>query len=91
MSVSVRLSTPFREVTGGKGEVESGGADVSELFKNLDQTYPGFHDLIFEENGNFQEHAHIFINGEDCRPMGGTAAALSDGDVVSVLFAISGG
>jgi len=91
MVVTVRLSTPFREVTGGKGEVRSEGGTPAELFDNMENSYPGFKELVFEGEGKIHDYVHIFINGEDYRPLGGLESKLSDGDVVSILFAISGG
>ena len=91
MSVTVRLSTPFREVTGGKGEVAAEGTSLEELFRSLEAAHPGFRELVFDESGAVQRHAHISVNGDDYRALGGLQAALKSGDVVSVLFAISGG
>ncbi len=91
MSITVRLGTPFREVTRGKGEVEAQGADLMELFDGLEKQYPGFREMVFENDRTIRQYAHIFINGEDYRPLGGLSAPLEGGDMVAVLFAISGG
>ena len=91
MSITVRLSTPFREITGGKSELEAEGANLTELFDAIERTAPGFLEMVFEQDGRVHEHAHVFVNGEDYRSLGGLSTSIKDGDVVSVLFAISGG
>lgn len=91
MSVTVKLATPFREVTGGKGQVVGEGASIKEVLDNLQAQYPGFRDMVFDESGEFHRHAHLFVNGEDFHALGGLYASLKEGDEVSVLFALSGG
>jgi len=91
MSVTVKLGTPFREVTGGVGELKADGTNLIDLFNRLEQRYPGFRKNIFDGDDNFKQHAHLFVNGEDYRVLGGITAPLKDGDVVSLLFALDGG
>ncbi len=91
MSVTVKLATPFREVTGGKGQVAGEGGCLKDLLDNLKTQYPGFGEMVFDENGQVQQHVHLFVNGEDFNTLGELSAPLKEGDEVSVLFAISGG
>jgi len=38
MAIKVRIPTPLRKLTDGKGEVEGAGKTVDELFINLENT-----------------------------------------------------
>jgi len=91
MSIIVNLATPFREVTGGKGQVAGEGACLKELLDNLRGRYPELGDMLLDENGEIHRHVHLFVNGEDFRSLGELSASLDEGDEVSVLFAVSGG
>ncbi len=51
MSVTVRIPTQLRTLTGGAGEVEVEGATVGEALKALDAAHPGFADRLFDEAG----------------------------------------
>jgi len=91
MSVTLRLGTPFREIVAGKSEIELDGKNLAQLFASLEQCYNGSRGIIFESGDELKKNVHLFVNGEDFRVLGGMAAPLKDGDVVSVLFAIDGG
>ena len=51
MSVTVRIPTQLRTLTGGAGEVEVEGATVGEALKALDAAHPGFADRLFDDVG----------------------------------------
>jgi hypothetical protein len=51
MSVTVRIPTQLRTLTGGAGEVEVEGASVGEALKALDAAHPGLADRLFDDAG----------------------------------------
>ena len=91
MSVTIKLGAPYREITGGVGELKADGTNLVDLFARLEERYPGFRKVVFDDGDKLKEHAHLFVNGEDYRLLGGITAPIKDGDVVSVLFALDGG
>lgn len=91
MGVKVRIPTPLRKLTDGKGEVEGAGKTVSELLDDLEGRYPGIKERLCDESGNLRRFVNIYINEEDIRFMQGKETALSDGDEVSIIPAIAGG
>ena len=46
MSLTVRIPTQLRTLTGGAGEVEVEGATVGEALKALDTAHPGLADRL---------------------------------------------
>src|SRR5690606_32749921 len=54
MSVSVRIPTTLRTLTGGSSEVSLEGSDVREVLDNLDRAHPGFAQRLLDDEGNLR-------------------------------------
>lgn len=91
MLIKVRIPTPLRKLTEGKGEVESDGKTVGELLDNLEGSYPGIKERLCDESGNLRRFVNVYVNEEDIRFIHGKDTSLSDGDEVSIVPAIAGG
>ena len=91
MPVTVRIPTPLRNLTGGRGEVETTGKDVAELIENIEKQNPGLKARLYDEQGQLRRFVNIYLNEEDIRFLNGPQTALKDGDVVSIIPAIAGG
>ncbi len=89
--ITVRIPTPLRPMTGGKGEVEGAGSSVSELIEHLNGAHPGLKDRICDEQGEVRRFINIYVNEEDIRFLTGKETPLKDGDEVSIVPAIAGG
>ncbi len=89
--ITVRIPTPLRPMTGGKGEVEGAGGSVSELIEHLNGAHPGLKDRICDEQGEVRRFININVNEEDIRFLTGKETPLKDGDEVSIVPAIAGG
>jgi len=91
MSLSVRIPTQLRTLTGGSGEVQVEGATVGEALKALDATYPGFADRLFDDGGNLRRFVNVFLADEDVRFLDGLATPVTDGQTLSIVPAVAGG
>jgi len=91
MSVSVRIPTPLRKLTGGADEVAIEGANVGEVIENLEAAHPGLKERLCDEGGEIRRFVNVYVNDEDVRFLEGRATALKDGDEVSIVPAIAGG
>ena len=91
MSLSVRIPTQLRTLTGGSGEVRVEGATVGEALKALDATYPGFADRLFDDGGNLRRFVNVFLADEDVRFLDGLATPVTDGQTLSIVPAVAGG
>ncbi len=89
--ITVRIPTPLRPMTGGKGEVEGAGNSVGELIEHLNGAHPGLKDRICDEQGEIRRFINIYVNEEDIRFLTGKETPLKDGDEVSIVPAIAGG
>ena len=91
MSVTVRVPTQLRTLTGGAGEVEIEGASVGEVLKALDVAHPGFADRLFDEAGSLRRFVNVFLADEDVRFLDGLATPVADGETLSIVPAVAGG
>ena len=91
MSVTVRIPTPLRKLTGGSDEVSVEASSVGELIDNLEAAHAGLKERLCDEAGEIRRFVNIYVNDEDVRFLDGRNTALKDGDEVSIVPAIAGG
>ena len=91
MTVTVRVPTQLRPLTGGAGEIAVAGTTVGEALRALDAAHPGLAERIFDESGELRRFVNVFVADEDVRFLEGLATPVVDGQIVSVLPAVAGG
>jgi len=91
MSVTVRIPTQLRTLTGGAGEVAVEGVTVGEVLKALDAAHAGFTDRLFDDGGNLRRFVNVFLADEDVRFLDGLATPVADGQTLSIVPAVAGG
>ncbi len=91
MSVTVRIPTQLRTLTGGGGETAVEGTTVGEVLKALDAAHPGFADRIFDEAGGLRRFVNVFLADEDVRFLDGLDTPVTEGQTVSIVPAVAGG
>lgn len=91
MSVSVRIPTTLRTLTGGRSEVAMEGSDVRTVLGNLDQAHPGFADRLLDGDGNLRRFVNVFVADDDIRFLEGLDTPVPDGAEVSIIPAVAGG
>jgi MoaD family protein len=90
MAIEVRIPTILRTHPGGAKTVEGEGSTLQELLDDLDARHGGLKDRLVAD-GDLRKFVNVYVNDEDVRFRGGLSAAISDGDVVTVLPAVAGG
>ena len=91
MSVTVRIPTQLRSLTGGTGEVQLDGTTVGQVLHNLDAAHPGMGERLFDGDGSLRRFVNVFLADEDVRFLGGLDAPVTDGQTISVVPAVAGG
>lgn len=77
----------LRKLAGGQAEHELEGTTVLELLRALERRHPETAGWIVDERGLIRRHINVFVNGE----RGGETTAVSAGDRLEVIPAITGG
>ncbi|HEX2038805.1 MAG TPA: ubiquitin-like small modifier protein 1 [Acidimicrobiales bacterium] len=91
MTVTVRIPTQLRTLTGGAGEVTADGSTVGEVLKALDAAHPGLGERLFDEDGKLRRFVNVFVADEDVRFLDGLDTGVSEGQTVSIVPAVAGG
>jgi molybdopterin converting factor small subunit len=91
VSVTIRIPTQLRPISGGNSEVPVEGATVAEAFKALEVAHPGFTDRLFDDSGKLRRSVNVFVADEDIRFLDGVETVLTDGATISIIPAVAGG
>ena len=91
MSVTVRVPTTLRALTGGSSEVVVDGATVREALAGLEAAHPGFADRLLDEEGNLRRFVNVFVADDDIRFLEGLDTPVPDGETVAIVPAVAGG
>jgi molybdopterin converting factor small subunit len=86
--VKVRIPTPLRSYTEQQSVVEATGATLADVLAELDRQFPGIRFRMVDEHGRLRQHMRIFKNDENERDL---TTAVTDGDEVTIMQALSGG
>jgi MoaD family protein len=91
MSVTVKIPTQLRTVTGGEAETTVDEAKtVGEVLDGLYERYDGLRDRI-SEGGDLRRFVNVYVGEEDIRLLDGLDTVVEDGDEVTILPAVAGG
>lgn len=91
MTVTVRIPTQLRNLTGGSGEVAVEASTVGDALKALDVAHPGFGERIFDEDGKLRRFVNVFLADEDVRFLQGLDTSVAEGQTLSIVPAVAGG
>jgi len=91
MPIEVNIPAPFRRLTGNRARVSADGDTVEQMLADLESQFPGFRDMLFDEQERVPPHIKIYVNGQEIAALNGLETALKDGDTVAIIPAIAGG
>lgn len=91
MSVQVHIPGPLLTLTKNKTRVEAQGSNVKEILEDLEKSFPGFKQRLFDETGSLRRFINLYINEEDIRFLDGADTEIRDGDEISIIPSIAGG
>ena len=91
MSVTVRVPTTLRTLTGGQSEVSVEGTTVAEVLAALEAAHPGFADRILDDGGGLRRFVNVFLADDDVRFLQGVDTPVPDGETISIIPAVAGG
>jgi molybdopterin synthase sulfur carrier subunit len=91
MSVTVRVPTTLRPISGGASQVVVDGGTVGEVLANLEAVHPGFRERLFDDEGGLRRFVNVFVADDDVRFLDGLATPVPEGETVSIVPAVAGG
>ena len=91
MSATVRIPTILRNYTGGQGEVQASGDNLSAVLESLEADYPGIRGRILDDGGALRRFVNVYVGNDDVRFLEGLDSNTPDGTQISIIPAVAGG
>jgi molybdopterin converting factor small subunit len=92
MSVTVRVPTILRTLTGGAAEVTVDGAGtLAEVIDKVDAEHPGIRGRVLDDDGKLRRFVNVYVGEDDVRFAQGLETPTPDGVTVSIIPAVAGG
>jgi len=91
MTVTVRIPSQLRPLTGGHGEIGVEATTVREAIAALEVAHPGLSERLLDDGGDLRRFVNLFVADEDVRFLEGLDTPLSSGQTLSVVPAVAGG
>ncbi|MFJ5546424.1 MoaD/ThiS family protein [Streptomyces sp. NPDC093225] len=93
MSVTVRIPTILRTMTGGARDVRVAATapTVAGVLDALDAGHPGIRARLVDEQGNLRRFVNLYLDDEDVRGFEGLATAVRPGAELVIIPAVAGG
>ena len=90
-TVTLYLPEPLRTYGGGIAELPMSAGTVQAVLDDLERTRAVLYRNVCDETGAVRRHLNIFVNADNVRDLGGLQTRLKDGDVITIVPAVSGG
>lgn len=94
MDVTVRLPATLRDRAGDQATVDvtvAGDATLADVLDVLAEQYPGLERRLRDESGRLRRYVNFYVDGEECRHLGGAATPLRDVAEVQIIPSVAGG
>jgi molybdopterin converting factor small subunit len=92
MSVTVRIPTILRTLTGGDAEVGvDSAATLGDVIDALEAKHPGLRTRVLDDDGKLRRFVNVYVNDDDVRFADGLQTPTPDGASVSIIPAVAGG
>ena len=90
-AIIIHVPGALRAYCGGAAELTLSAPRVREALQEIKRLYPDLYSGVCDETGAVRRHVNVFVNTSNIRDLDGLDSALSPGDSVTILPAVSGG
>jgi sulfur-carrier protein len=91
VSVTVKIPTILRSLTGGAAAVTVEQGTLGEVIASLDTAHPGIAGRILDDTGSLRRFINVYVDDSDVRLAAGLDTAVRPGSTVSIIPAVAGG
>ena len=91
VGVTFELPSVFEPILGPERSIRVEAATLDEALEQLVAARPVLSTHLFDESGGFRQHVLCLHNGRSTRWMDDLDVPLGEGDVITILQAVSGG
>jgi molybdopterin converting factor small subunit len=88
----VCMMPPLRRYTDSKTDLESDGATVDEVLRDLGKRFPMMASKLFKDDGSLKAHFIIYLDGKDIRLIDeGVMSLVEKYSEIRIFAALAGG
>lgn len=91
IAAKVRLPSILTDCTGGRMEIEIEATTLESCLNGLFTRFPLLKIHLLDEQSRIRRHVNIFYNERSIKVLEDWRIQLSEGDMITVLQAVSGG
>jgi molybdopterin synthase sulfur carrier subunit len=90
-SIKIEVPAALRGYCDGASALLLSASSVRAALEELERRHPPLYCSVCDETGAVRRHVNLFVNSSHIRDREGLDTELVDGDVVTILPAVSGG
>ena len=90
-TITIHVPGPLRTYCAGAAQLSMSAPTVRAALEDLRWSQSALYRNICDETGTVRRHLNVFVNSDNVRDLDGVDTALTPGDVVTFLPAVSGG
>ena len=90
-TITIHVPGQLRAYCAGASELPVSARTVRALLEDLERSQSALYRNLCDETGTVRRHLNVFVNSDNVRDLDGIDTALTPGDVVTILPAVSGG
>jgi sulfur-carrier protein len=94
MNVTVRLPATLRQRAADSATVDvtvPPDATLADVLDVLARQYPSLERRLRDESGKLRRYVNFYVDGEECRHLGGAETPLRDAAEVQIIPSVAGG
>lgn len=88
---TVGLPSVLRELAGGQKRVEVPAGTLGGALDALRERYPALERRLRDEQGGLRRYVNFYVDGEECRRLGGPETPLRESTEVMIIPSVAGG
>ena len=90
-TVTLHVLGALRTYCAGAAQLSIAAPTVRAVLDHLERNQSALYRNLCDETGAVRRHLNVFVNSDNVRDLDGLQTRLKDGDVVTVIPAVSGG